>query len=378
MVETITPVVHGGRANRWAHFLGLHVAGAVVSAALFGGLLGGAGAALGAPWGAAGIAFVVVAAGVYLVREALAIEVPVPQLRRQVPDWWRTFFPFAPAAFLYGLGLGVGFLTYLTHGTLVVVATAALASGRPLLGAALLAPFGLARGATAAVARRARTPEASAALVGRLADSASWRGWRAAHALVLVAVLAAAIAAVDSRPSVGQAAAAAAAILSLAFGTAALVKIARPERWRRTLASHGIPVPLQGPVAVGVPLVEIAVAAMPVVGLRSSAGLAAGVVLVAFSAAILIARARSGPRLACGCFGGSTTRDYRLLLARNGLLLAVAALAWRNGSDAWVGGALASPSPADAVPITLVLLGSALIVWAGFRAWIELRHGART
>ena len=37
-----------------------------------------------------------------------------------------------PAAFLYGVGLGVGFLTYLTHGTLVVVAVAAVASGRPL------------------------------------------------------------------------------------------------------------------------------------------------------------------------------------------------------------------------------------------------------
>ena len=378
MVETITPVVHGGRASRWPLFLALHVAGAAVSAGVFGAALSGLGALLGAPWGAAGTGLVVAAAALYLARELLGVGVPVPQLRRQVPDWWRTFFPFAPAAFLYGLGLGVGFLTYLTHGTLVVVAAAAFASGRPLLGAVLLAPFGIARAATAAVARRARTPEASAALVGRLANSASWRGWTVAHAVALGGVLCAGVAAIVPRPSIGEPGALAAAILTVTFGAAAVAKIAQPKRWRRALAGYGLPSSVERSSALAVPLVEAGLAAMPVFGLRSTAGIAGGVVLLVFSAAIVVGRARSGRRLACGCFGTASTRDYRSLLARNGVLLGVAAIAWLEGSDTWVGGVLRPPRAIDAVPATLALLGAALVVWVVARAWVEFRRGVRT
>ncbi|MGH2636940.1 MAG: hypothetical protein ACRDHU_12455, partial [Actinomycetota bacterium] len=158
-METITPVVHGGRRSRWAVLLAAHVTGATIAAATFGAILGLVGGLLAAPWGAAGFAIVAGCAGLFLASEAFGLRVPVPQLRRQVPDWWRTYFPFGPASFLYGLGLGVGFLTYLSHGTLAVVAAAAVASGRPLVGAAVLAPFGLARGLTAVVAIRATTPE---------------------------------------------------------------------------------------------------------------------------------------------------------------------------------------------------------------------------
>src|SRR4029453_15438710 len=73
------------------------------------------GGLLGAPWGVAGAVLVGASAAAYLARE-FGAPVPVPQLRRQVPDWWRTFFPPNVAAFLYGIGLGPGFLTYLSHG----------------------------------------------------------------------------------------------------------------------------------------------------------------------------------------------------------------------------------------------------------------------
>src|SRR5262245_626159 len=131
MVETITPVVHGGSRKAWTGSLAIHVLGATLGAAGLGALLGGVGALFGAPWGVAGTFAMAMVAAAYVVAE-LGIRVPVPQLRRQVPDWWRTFFPHRLAAFLYGLGLGPGFLTYLTHGTLVVVALAAVASGSPL------------------------------------------------------------------------------------------------------------------------------------------------------------------------------------------------------------------------------------------------------
>ena len=188
MVETITPVVHGGNRNRWVVSVIVHAAGATAAAAVFGSLLAVAGALLGAPWGGPGVALVAASAGLYVARE-LGVAVPVPQLRRHVPDWWRTFFPPHIAAFLYGVGLGPGILTYLGHGTLVVVSVAAVASGYPLVGAVLLAPFGLARGLGPVLAFGVRSPGDGAALVERLERSASRGRWRLVNGVALVAVL---------------------------------------------------------------------------------------------------------------------------------------------------------------------------------------------
>jgi hypothetical protein len=88
MAETITPVVHGGSRSAWAMSLTLHVLGASIAAAAFGAALGAFGALMGAPWGTAGALAVAGAAAVYLLVE-LGLRVPVPQLRRQVPDWGR-------------------------------------------------------------------------------------------------------------------------------------------------------------------------------------------------------------------------------------------------------------------------------------------------
>lgn len=375
MVETITPVVHGGRRSRWAVVLALHVAGAAAAAGAFGVVLGAIGSALGAPWGAAGLVAIAAVGALYLAREAFGLPVPVPQLRRQVPDWWRTFFPFAPAAFLYGMGLGVGFFTFLAHGTLVVVSAAALASGRPALGAALLAPFGLARGLSAVVAMRTRTTEEGAALVGRLADAASRPVWRVAHMVALGVIVGIAAWTALSAESVGSAGRVAAAVLSIAFGSAAVAKIVGRRRWARALASYRLG-PLEGPALVGVPVVELALAALPFLGLVSTAGVAALVVLSVFSAAIVVGRVRVGRRLDCGCFGASRARDYRLLLARNAALAVVAVVAWREGRDAWIGGSLAAPSGSDLLPAALVAVGVALAMWVSVRAVVTVRRGA--
>jgi methylamine utilization protein MauE len=368
MVETITPVVHGGSRERWGISLALHAIGATVAAAIVGSLLAGAGALLGAPWGVPGAWLVVAAAALYVARE-LGAPVPVPQLRRQVPDWWRTFFPPHLAAFLYGLGLGPGFLTYLGHGTVVVVAVAALASGRPLLGAAVLAPFGLARGLGPVLAFGVRSPGDAAALVERLDRSASKARWRVANALALSMVLVAAlleIRTIDAPSGVG---ALAAAVLALTFGAAAVAKLARRAAWRRTLGSYGLRPGASRLVGFGVPAVELGIAATVLVGLASSAGLLSIVALVTFSGAIVVGRVRAGRRLECGCFGGSGTRDYRLLLARNLALAGVAFVAWRAGEDAPLVRALGEPAGADLLPVALVVLGLALAVWVGAAAF---------
>jgi hypothetical protein len=364
MVETITPVVHGGRRERWGISLALHAIGAAVAAAIVGSLLAGAGALLGAPWGVPGAWLVVAAAALYVARE-LGAPVPVPQLRRQVPDWWRTFFPPHVAAFLYGLGLGPGFLTYLGHGTVVVVAVAAFASGRPLLGAAVLAPFGLARGLGPVLAFGVRSPSDAAALVERLDRSASKPRWRVANALALSMVLVVTVLEVRTIDAPSEVGALAAAVLALTFGAAAVAKLARRAAWGRTLGSYGLRSGTSRLVGFGVPAVELGLAATVLVGLSSSAGLLSIVALVAFSGAIVVGRVRAGRRLECGCFGGSGVRDYRLLLARNLALAGVAFVAWRAGEDAPLARALGEPAGADLLPVALVVLGLALAVWVG-------------
>ena len=364
MVETITPVVHGGSRSRWGISLALHAIGAAMAAAIVGSLLAGAGALLGAPWGVPGAVLVVAAAALYVARE-LGAPVPVPQLRRQVPDWWRTFFPPHLAALLYGLGLGPGFLTYLGHGTVVAVSVAAFASGRPLLGAAVLAPFGLARGLGPVLSFGVRSPSDAAALVERLDRSASKARWRVANALALSMVLVATVLEVRTIDAPSEVGALAAAVLALTFGAAAVAKLARGAEWRRTLGSYGLRPGATRLAGFGVPAVELGIAAAVLVGLASSAGLLSIVALVAFSGGIVLGRVRAGRRLECGCFGGSGTRDYRLLLARNLALAGVAFVAWRVGEDAPLVRALGETAGADLLPVALVVLGLALAVWLG-------------
>lgn len=184
MVQTITPAVHGGRRLSYVGSVALHALGATVSAAALGAVLGTAGAALGAPWGSVGLLVVAAVAALYALREAAGLPLPLPQLRRQVPEWWRSFFSPPIAALLYGLGLGVGFLTYLTFGTFVAVCAAAVASGDPLVGASALGLFGLARALSILVGGHRRELEA----VARLEQLADGGLPRAANAVALAGI----------------------------------------------------------------------------------------------------------------------------------------------------------------------------------------------
>lgn len=188
MVETIAPAVGGTRKERMATTL-LHVVAATITAAATGGVLAGLGRIVGAPWGRAGLVAVALVAILYAVREGAGVPIPLPQARRQVPEWWRTYFSKPVAAGLYGAGLGVAFATFITYGTFAAVAGAALVSGDPSVGAALTAPFGLARGmAVVAAATRGRPEE----VVERLHEVAGGRGpgWVNAGALATIAAAA--------------------------------------------------------------------------------------------------------------------------------------------------------------------------------------------
>jgi hypothetical protein len=148
MVETITPVVHGGRKRQYWASVALHTLGATIAAAVFGLLLGGIGALTRAPWGRVGATVVAVVATMYAVREAFGLRIPLPDRHAQVPQWWRDFFSAPVSSLLYGAGLGIGYFTFLRFGTYVAVSVTALSVGDPLIGMLLCLPFGLTRGLT--------------------------------------------------------------------------------------------------------------------------------------------------------------------------------------------------------------------------------------
>ncbi|MEX2275087.1 MAG: MauE/DoxX family redox-associated membrane protein [Actinomycetota bacterium] len=375
MVETITPVVHGGRRGRWAIDVVLHVAGATAAAGLFGLALGALGAVLGAPWGAAGLVLVAGVALAYGLAEASGVRMPIPQARKQVPDWWRTFFSFPVFSFLYGAGLGVGFLTYLSRGTLLAVSAACVASGRPLVGAALMVPFGLARSAVVLLALPLRTREQATALVDRLAEASRSVWWRIANAFALLAVAATAVVAATGAGRAGLQRALPAA-LAVAFGWSALVKLLRPDRWRRSLAGHGLPSRVAPAAVVAVPLAEAVTALLAVLGLTLAAGMLASVLLMAFSAEIVRLRLRSDGQVPCGCFGGRRTRDWRVLLARNGALLAVSVATATVTSTPRIGWPDA-PEGVDLVPLVVAVGGVLVAIWTATAAASAFRQGSR-
>jgi len=188
MVETVAPVVYGDKRSRYRLALSLHAVAATLSAALVGAAAGAIGMLLGAPWGTGGYIAIAVAAVLYAFRELSGVPVPVPDRHQQVPLWWRTFYSPRVAGVLYGFGIGVGYLTYLSFGTYFVVTIAALTTGDVLTGAVLTAPFGLGRGLSVALANlRAGSPEHPSGIdsVDALAET---RWPKLANATVLLVV----------------------------------------------------------------------------------------------------------------------------------------------------------------------------------------------
>ena len=366
MVETISPVVYGTRI-RWAGALALHAAGAATTAAAFGAAVAAAGALLGAPWGVAGTVVVAAVALFYLVGELTGLRVPIPQLRRQVPDWWRTYFGRPVAAFLYGAGLGVGFFTYLGHGTLVAVTVAVAATGRPALGALAMAPFGLARGLAPLVGARVHDAAEGGRLVDRL-GSMSGRVRRAGNALALGAV---ALAAAAVPAAAGGWGGAAAAIVAVFFAWASIAKVTGWGRWRRGLAAHRLSERWERIAARAVPAVEVSIPILVIAGRpRTAAAVAIGSLAV-FSAALVRVALQDGVRVSCGCFGREHV-DVRVALVRNLALAIVSAVAW------WLAPAdpgLPVPDARDLVPALLVsgaVVAGALTAW---RATVWLGRG---
>ena len=157
MVETFTPAVCGSKRRQRVALAGF-ATGAVVASALVGALLGALGALTGRQLALGVAALAVLAAA----REAGLVRIPLPQMRRQVPERWRAELPLPVWSVGYGAGLGAGFLTFQPVATFWVACAAAVALADPGTAAACFAAYGAGRAVMAAWPGRGHTDPTAA------------------------------------------------------------------------------------------------------------------------------------------------------------------------------------------------------------------------
>jgi hypothetical protein len=152
-------------------------------------------------------------------------------------------------------------------------------------------------------------------------------------------------------------------LLAVVFFWAAIAKASRPSAWRQALVGYRLPNGIVTPALVLVPVLEIVAGVLlSSGGDASKAGAALSVALLgAFSLAVLRARSLQGDRLPCGCFGGSGSRDYRLMLVRNAVLGSVAALILLVPRVASY--EIDRLPASDVLPAVMVAIGVVLIGW---------------
>jgi hypothetical protein len=153
-----------------------------------------------------------------------------------------------------------------------------------------------------------------------------------------------------------------AAALAAAFAWAAISKLAGYQRWRRALSGYALPRGPERIALVGTPVLELVAVGLIVSGPLQVAGAFVLALLAIFCVVILRAHATQGDRLPCGCFGGTTERDYRLMLIRNAALGFPASVLMLSGNSGLID-RLESFKGSDALPLGLVFVAGGLILW---------------
>lgn len=155
--------------------------------------------------------------------------------------------------------------------------------------------------------------------------------------------------------------------LAATFAWAVAAKLMHWSTWTSSLGAYGISGGITPLVAVLVPLAELVVVVLILVG-PIRLGLASTLLLVStFSLGILRARAQQGDKVPCGCFGQTDARDYRVLLVRNGFLGGLAGVALATGATESIAALAEVPAPADILPAVLVGGGAVLASWLGWQ-----------
>ena len=159
-------------------------------------------------------------------------------------------------------------------------------------------------------------------------------------------------------------------LLAAVFLVAGLAKLAGRKGSQQAVAEFGLAKWLAPPIALVLPFVELAIAALLIwpTSVRWGALLALGL-LVLFTAAVSFSLAR-GRKPNCHCFGQlhATPIGWRTVI-RNGFLVAVAVFVlWQNGESANFGSLMAIAGFQPAIGIALTIAIGAVSI-AAFEAW---------
>lgn len=155
------------------------------------------------------------------------------------------------------------------------------------------------------------------------------------------------------------------------FAWAALAKSLDRRAWTAAVSGFGFRGAAARLVMVAVPLAEVVIVALFLLGYLEIGAALTLALVASFSGAIVRARAiEKSDRVPCGCFGGAQRVDYRLLLARNAGLAGLGALVLLARGPS----SLALPRGTELVPTALVVVAGVLVVWMASAAATSLRR----
>src|ERR687889_813295 len=158
-------------------------------------------------------------------------------------------------------------------------------------------------------------------------------------------------------------------LLAAVFMVAGAAKLADREGSRRALADFGVPSPLASPLAVLLPLAELAVATALIPAATAWWGAAGALVLLLLFVAAIGANLARGRKAECHCFGQlhSEPAGWKTLV-RNGVLAAVAGFVvwWGYGGAGpsalgWLAGL--STAPLLGLGVGVAVLGLVAAQW---------------
>ncbi|SDK55417.1 Cytochrome c biogenesis protein CcdA [Paracoccus chinensis] len=146
-ISLLRPTGRGAKAVAdWLPTFAMHGAGYALGALILGTALGGIGAILGfAGFGTAALVMLALVGLIYGAHQLDFLRVPYPQRRAQVPHDARVRFSKPVVGGLYGLALGLDYMTYVQTPLLYLITLAAVLTGNIPEAIAMIALFNLGR-----------------------------------------------------------------------------------------------------------------------------------------------------------------------------------------------------------------------------------------
>ncbi|MBB1491071.1 methylamine utilization protein MauF [Paracoccus sp. MC1854] len=146
-ISLLRPTGRGAKAvAEWLPTFAMHGAGYALGALILGTALGALGAILGfAGFGTVALVLLALVGLIYGAHQLDFLRVPYPQRRAQVPHDARVRFSKPVVGGLYGLALGLDYMTYVQTPLLYLVTAAAVLTGNIPEAIALIALFNIGR-----------------------------------------------------------------------------------------------------------------------------------------------------------------------------------------------------------------------------------------